>query len=391
MTKPIFMDHQSTTPVDAKVLATMTPFFREDFGNAASKSHGYGTRAEKAVEEARTKITHSVGATSPEEIIFTSGATESDNLAIRGVAEMYRDRGKHIITTAIEHHAVLDTCKFLETQGFKVTYLPVNQEGFISIDQLKKAITKQTILISVIHAHNEIGVIQPIDQIGAIARKHNIFFHTDAAQSVGKIPFNVGRMQVDLASFSAHKMYGPKGIGALYVRKKNPRVRLQPQTFGGGHEQNLRPGTLNTPGIVGFGAAVKLSARGMTEEAKRLTELRERLRKGIMDSLDHVHVNGSLKERLPGNLNLSFAFVEGGTLLKELSEEIAVSSGSACTSASLEPSYVLKALGVSEALEHTSIRFGLGRANTTEEVDFVIRKVVDRVKHLRSQSPLYEQ
>jgi len=366
----------------------MLPYFHERFGNAASH-HAFGSEAHEAVEEARAKLARLINASDPEEIIFTSGATESINLAIKGIAEIYQERGTHIITSAIEHKAGLDTCKHLETRGFHVTYLPVNQEGLLSLDELRAAITKKTVLISVMHANNEIGVIQPVAEIGRIAKERSIFFHCDAAQTAGKIPVDVQAMGIDLLSFSAHKLYGPKGIGALYVRKNNPRVRLAPLVHGGGHERGLRSGTLNVPEIVGFGRAGELAALEMGVEAKRILALRERLRSGIHQKLSDVYLNGSLSHRLPGNLNMSFAFVEGESLLAQISEEIAVSSGSACTSASLEPSYVLKALGVREELAHTSIRFGLGRFNTAEEVDYTVGRVVKVVKRLRASSPIY--
>ncbi|OGX06381.1 MAG: IscS subfamily cysteine desulfurase [Omnitrophica bacterium RIFCSPLOWO2_12_FULL_50_11] len=390
MKLPIYMDHQSTTPVDPAVLEAMLPYLKNEFGNAASRHHSFGWRAQEAVEDARRKIARLIGAEDPAEIIFTSGATESNNLAILGISKMYRERGSHIITTAIEHRAVLDTCKYLETQGFQVTYLPVDKNGLIRLRDLEGALTKKTILITVMYANNEIGVLQPVSEIGRIAKERGAFFHCDAVQAVGKIPVDVGMMNMHLVSISAHKMYGPKGIGALYVRSRKPRVRISPLIHGGGHEHGLRSGTLNVPAIVGFGKAAEVSAQVMEEESKRLLRLRGRLRKGISEKLDEVYVNGSLEERLPGNLNISFAFVEGESLLKGITEEIAVSSGSACTSAAAEPSYVLKALGVSEAFVHTSVRFGLGRFNTEEEVDYTIQKVVEVVKHLRAQSSLYE-
>ena len=382
------MDNQSTTPVDPRVLEAMLPYFMEKFGNAASH-HSFGSQAHGAVEEARRKIARLINASEPEEIIFTSGATESINLAINGIGEMYRERGNHVITSAIEHKVGLDTCKHLETLGFQVSYLSVNREGLISLDELRKAITKKTILISIMHANNEIGVIEPVQEIGKIAKEQGIFFHCDAAQTVGKIPVDVQTIGIDLLSLSAHKLYGPKGIGALYVRKNNPRVRLTSLIHGGGHERGFRSGTLNVPAIVGFGKAVEIAGEEMGAEAKRILALRERLRSGISQKLSDVYLNGSLNHRLPGNLNLSFAFVEGESLLTEISEEIAVSSGSACTSASLEPSYVLKALGVREELAHTSIRFGLGRFNTEEEVDYTIDRAVRVVKKLRANSPIY--
>ncbi len=390
MKLPIYMDNQSTTPVDPRALEAMLPYYKEEFGNAASKSHAFGEHAREAVEEARVKIAHLIHAQA-EEIVFTSGATESNNLAIKGIAEMYRDKGNHIITTTIEHKSILDTCKFLETAGFQITYLAVNNEGLISLEDLQRAITPKTILISVMYANNEVGVLQPVREIGKIAKERGIFFHCDAVQAVGKIPVDVQAMGMDLISISAHKIYGPKGIGALYVRKRNPRVRLVPQIHGGGHEDSLRSGTLNVPAIMGFGKAAEICEREMDGEARRILYLREKLRKGITEKLGDIHINGSLEKRLPGNLNMSFRFVEGESLLNEISEEVAVSSGSACTSANLEPSYVLKALGVGEELAHTSIRFGLGRFNTEEEVNYAIDRVVKVVKRLRAQSPIYSK
>ena len=388
MKKPIYMDYHATTPVDPRVVGAMLPYFTEKFGNAASRSHSYGWEAKEAVDQARRQIAGLIGAT-PEEIIFTSWATESDNLAIKGVAEMYAERGDHIITVATEHKAVLDTCKKLAKRGFKVTYLPVRPDGLIHLDQLRAAITDRTILISVMHANNEIGVLQPIREIGRIARERNVLFHTDATQSVGKIPVDVNADHIDLMSLSGHKMYGPKGIGALYVRHKNPRVQLTAQMDGGGHERGMRSGTLNVAGIVGFGEACAICQREMAEESARLAELRDRLKDRLLAELDEVYVNGSMKHRLPNNLNMSFAFVEGESLLMGLND-VAVSSGSACTSATLEPSYVLKALGVGDELAHTSIRFGLGRFNTAEEIDYVAGRVVEVVTRLRELSPLYE-
>ena len=385
---PIYMDNHATTPVDPRVVEAMLPYFTVQFGNAASRNHSFGWEAEKAVENARAQIANLIGATA-KEIIFTSGATESDNLAIKGVAEMYREKGDHIITMAIEHKAVLDTCKRLQKHGYQVTYLPVNSEGLIDLDDLRRALTPKTILISIMYANNEIGVLQPIAEIGKIAKEHGVLFHTDATQAVGKIPFDVQQFNVDLASLSAHKMYGPKGVGALYVRRRNPRVQLAPIIDGGGHERGMRSGTLNVPGIVGFGKACEIAAAEMASEAERLRQLRDKLMHGLQSQLDEMYVNGSLEHRLPHNLNMSFAYVEGESLLMGISD-VAVSSGSACTSATLEPSYVLKALGVSEDLAHTSIRFGLGRFNTEEEVDYVIARVTEAVKRLRELSPLYE-
>jgi len=385
---PIYMDNHATTPVDPRVVEAMLPYFTNQFGNAASRNHPFGWEAEKAVETAREQIAALIHA-SPKEIIFTSGATESDNLAIKGVAEMYREKGNHIITMVIEHKAVLDTCKRLEKYGYQVTYLPVGKDGRIDLDDLRRAITPKTILISLMYANNEIGVLQPIEEIGRLAKEHKVLFHTDATQAVGKIPFDVEKFNVDLASLSAHKMYGPKGVGALYVRRKNPRVQVAPLIDGGGHERGMRSGTLNVPSIVGFGKACELARAEMPAEMERMRGLRERLQNNLFGRLDEVYINGSLEHRLPNNLNVSFAYVEGESLLMGIND-IAVSSGSACTSATLEPSYVLKALGVGEDLAHTSIRFGLGRFNTEEEVDYVADRVVEAVTRLRELSPLYE-
>lgn len=388
MKLPIFMDNHSTTPVDPRVLEEMLPYFTEDFGNAASRNHPFGWKAEEAVEKGRERIANIVNADA-KEIIFTSGATESNNLALKGVAEMYAEKGDHIITCVTEHKAVLDTCKRLEKLGKRVTYLPVDKYGQIDLDDLRNAITDKTILISIMYANNEVGTLQRIKDIGKIAKEKGVLFHSDAVQAVGKVPVDVHDLNVDLMSLTAHKIYGPKGVGALYVRKKNPRVRLVAQMDGGGHERGMRSGTLNVPGIAGFGKAAELAKEGMAEESKRLAAMRDRLHKGITDRLDEVFLNGHPTERLPNNLNLSFAYVEGESLLMGM-DDIAVSSGSACTSATLEPSYVLKALGVGEDLAHTSIRFGLGRFNTDEEVDYVLNKVVNNVVRLREMSPLYE-
>src|SRR5437868_3199320 len=385
---PIYMDNHATTPCDPRVFEAMSPYFTEIFGNAASRNHRFGWDAEEAVANARKQIADLIGAFS-KEIIFTSGATESDNLAIKGVAEMYYEKGDHIITVVTEHKAVLDTCKKLEKRGFKVTYLPVASDGLISPDDVKNAITDKTILVSVMLANNEIGVIQPIAEIGKLCKERGILFHTDATQGVGKIPFNVNKFNVDLVSISAHKMYGPKGIGALYVRRKNPRVTLVPMIDGGGHERGMRSGTLNVTGIVGLGKACEIAQAEMEEESGRILSLRNKLHKGLVDELPEVFLNGDKAHRLPGNLNVSFAYVEGESLLMGIND-IAVSSGSACTSASLEPSYVLKALGVGEELAHSSIRFGLGRFNTEEEVDYALNRVTDAVNRLRELSPLWE-
>jgi cysteine desulfurase len=382
------MDNHATTRVDPRVVEAMLPYLTEKFGNAASRNHSFGWDAEQAVEAARRQVARVINA-SPKEIIFTSGATESDNLAIKGVAWMNREKGNHIITLPTEHKAVLDSSKRLEKEGFKITYLPVQKDGLLSLDDLRAAITDQTILVTVMAANNEIGVLQPLEEIGRLCRERGVLFHTDAVQAYGKVPLDVEAMNIDLMSISAHKIYGPKGIGALYVRHKNPRVELTPMIDGGGHERGMRSGTLNVPGIVGLGKAAELCAEEMPEESKRMAALRDRLKDGILAQLDGVYVNGSLEHRLPNNLNLSFAYVEGETLLMGMND-VAVSSGSACTSATPEPSYVLKALGVEDELAHTSIRFGLGRFNTEEEVDYVIKRVVETVNRLREFSPLYE-
>jgi cysteine desulfurase len=385
---PVYLDNHATTPVDPRVLDAMLPYFREVFGNSASRNHEFGWKAEEAVENARAQVAKLLNA-SPKEIIFTSGATESDGLAIRGIAEMYREKGNHIITQVTEHKAVLDTCKRLEKEGYEVTYLPVQKDGRIRLDDLRRAITPKTILISIMYANNEIAVVQPINEIGKIAKEKGIFFHTDAVQAVGKIPVDVQKDGIDLLSISAHKIYGPKGVGALYVRRRNPRVQLVAQIDGGGHERGMRSGTLNVPGIVGLGKACELCMNEMAEESVRLKALRDRLTKAIMSQLDETFINGSMEHRLPHSVNISFAYVEGESMLMGIND-VAVSSGSACTSATLEPSYVLKALGVGEDLAHTSIRFGIGRFNTEEEVDYVVNRVVETVQRLRELSPLYE-
>jgi cysteine desulfurase len=385
---PIYFDNHATTQVDPRVVQAMLPYFTEKFGNAASRNHPFGWAGEEAVENARAQVASLIGAT-PKEIIFTSGATESDNLMIKGVAAMYREKGNHIITQAIEHKAVLDTCKRLEKDGFEVTYLPVGKDGRVNPEDVRKAITPKTILITIMYANNEIGVINPIQEIGKIAKEHGIFFASDGVQAVGKIPVDVQKDNIDLLAISAHKIYGPKGVGALYVRRRNPRVQLAAIIDGGGHERGMRSGTLNVPGIVGLGAACEIAQKEMAQESVRLAKLRDRLKAGLEAKLDEVFINGSLEHRLPNNLNMSFAYVEGESLLMGIND-IAVSSGSACTSATLEPSYVLKALGVGEDLAHTSIRFGLGRFNTEEEVDYVTDKMVTVVNKLRELSPLYE-
>ncbi len=386
---PIFMDNHSTTPMDPRVLEAMLPYFVEKFGNSASRNHAFGWEAEEAVENARKQIARLIHADS-KEIVFTSGATESDNLAIKGVVEMYHEKGDHIITSSTEHRAVLDTCKALESKrGVKVTYLPVDKAGMVSPEDVRNAITDKTILITVMMANNEIGTINPIKAIGKVAKEKGILFHCDATQGVGKIAVDVQDMGIDLMSFSAHKLYGPKGVGALYVRKKAPRVRIAAQMDGGGHERGMRSGTLPVPLIVGFGKAVELCEQEMPTESRRLAAMRDRLQTAITSKLEEVYLNGHPAERLPNNLNLSFAYVEGESLLMGL-KEIALSSGSACTSATLEPSYVLRALGVGSDLAHSSIRFGLGRFNTEEEVDYVAKRIIEVVTKLREMSPLYE-
>jgi cysteine desulfurase len=375
---PIYMDNHATTPMDPRVLEEMLPFFVEKFGNSASRNHSFGWAAEEGVETARERIAKLIGATT-KEIIFTSGATESDNLAIKGVAEMYREKGNHIITAVTEHKAVLDTCKRLEKYGYRVTYLPVQKNGLIDMDDLKRAMDDKTILVTIMYANNEIGVLQPVTEIGKLCHERGVIFHTDATQAIGKVPVDVNK----------HKMYGPKGVGALYVRRKNPRVQISAIIDGGGHERGMRSGTLNVPGIVGLGKACAIASEEMAHEAARLSGLRDRLRDRIMNRLDETYINGSMEHRLPGNLNISFAYVEGESLLMGIND-IAVSSGSACTSATLEPSYVLKALGTGDDLAHSSIRFGLGRFNTEAEVDYVADRLVETVERLRELSPLYE-
>ena len=385
---PVYMDNHATTPVDPRVLEEMLPYFQDRFGNAASRNHQFGWTAEEAVDRARRQVAALINA-NPKEIVFTSGATESDNLALKGVAEMYAQKGYHIITCVTEHKAIIDSAKHIEKNGIRVTFLPVDTLGLIDLDQLEAAITDKTILISIMTANNEVGVLQDIKEIGRIAREKGVLFHTDAVQAVGKVGFDVQEMNVDIASISAHKMYGPKGVGAIYVRRRKPRVLLSPIIDGGGHERGMRSGTLNVPGIVGFGKAAELAAEELEEEMARIFQLRERLRTTFEQNLDEVFINGDLKRRVPGNLNMSFAYVEGESLLMGI-DNIAVSSGSACTSASLEPSYVLKALGIGEDLAHTSIRFGIGRFNTEEEIDYVAERVTETVRRLRDLSPLYE-
>jgi cysteine desulfurase len=385
---PIYMDNHATTPLDPRVLEAMMPYMTKVFGNAASRNHSFGWEAEAAVDKAREQIAKLIGATA-KEIIFTSGATESNNLAIKGIAEMYRERGNHIITQVTEHKAVLDTCKRLEKSGYRVTYLPVKADGLIDIEDLKRAIDDKTILVSIMIANNEIGVVQPVAEIGKLCHEKGILFHTDGVQAVGKIPVDVNAMQIDALSLSGHKIYGPKGVGALYVRRRNPRVQISEQINGGGHERGMRSGTLNVPGIVGLGKACEIAGEEMDAEAKREIELRDYLRNKLEKALDYVQVNGNMEHHLPGNLNMSFVYVEGESLLMGIND-IAVSSGSACTSATLEPSYVLKALGLGDDVAHSSIRFGLGRFNTKAEVDYVSDKIIDVVQKLRELSPLYE-
>ena len=388
MKLPIYMDNNSTTRVDPRVVEAMLPYFTEKYGNAASRSHPYGWEAESAVDDAREQIASLIGATE-KEIIFTSGATESNNLALKGVAAMYKKKGNHIVTVPTEHKCVLDTCKRLERDGCDVTYLDVDKYGRVTAEQVRNAITDKTIVVSVMFANNEIGTIQPIAEIGKVCKEKGVLFHTDAVQAVGKVPVDVEAMGIDLLSLTAHKLYGPKGIGALYVRKKNPRVRLEPIIDGGGHERGMRSGTLNVPGIAGLGKACELAQKEMAAESVRLAALRDRLKDKLMSALDETYINGSLEHRLPNNLNISFAYVEGESLLMGIND-VAVSSGSACTSATLEPSYVLKALGAGDDLAHSSIRFGIGRFNTEEEIDYTADKVISVVKKLRELSPLYE-
>jgi len=385
--QPIYLDYQATTPMDARVLEAMMPYFTHKFGNPHSRSHSYGWEAEEAVEKARGQVAKLIGA-DEKEVIFTSGATESNNLAIKGVAEFYRDRRDHIVTTVTEHKCVLDTCRHLEQQGFKVTYLPVQKSGLVDFDRLRAAVTDKTVVVSIMAVNNEIGVIQPLAEIGKICREKGAFFHTDAAQAVGKIPLDVEAMNIDLMSISGHKIYGPKGIGALYVRRR-PRVRLVAMINGGGQERGFRSGTLPTPLCVGLGEAAEICLKEMDSEAKRLKKLQERMLKGLRAKLPEIYVNGDLEHRIPGNLNISFAYVEGESLMMGI-KGLSVSSGSACTSASLEPSYVLRALGVDEELAHTSLRIGLGRFTTEQEVDTAIDELVRHVSRLRAMSPLWE-
>jgi cysteine desulfurase len=387
---PIFMDSQSTTPTDPRVVEAMLPYFTEKFGHPASRNHPFGWEAEAAVDVARERIAKLVSARDPKEIVFTSGGTESINLALKGVAEMYREKGTHIVTTAIEQRATLDTCKRLERQGFTVTYVPVRPDGLVDVDEIEKALTDQTILVSVMFANNEVGTIQDMAAIGKLAKAKGVLFHADATQAVGKTPVNVEAMGIDLLSCTAHLMYGPKGVGALYVRRKAPRVRLAPMMDGGGHERGMRSGTLPVPLIVGFGKAAEICAEVMADESARLARLRDRLQDAILSNVDEAFLNGHPDRRLPHNLNISFAYVEGESVLMGVNKETALSSGSACTSSTLEPSYVIAALGASTELAHSSIRFSLHRFNTEEEVDYVARRTIEVVKRLRDMSPLYE-
>lgn len=383
----IYLDNQATTPCDPRVFEAMAPFFISEYGNPHSRNHAFGWNAEEAVETARGQVAGIINA-DPKEIIFTSGATESNNLAIKGAAHFYKDKKNHIVTCATEHKCVLESCRQLQQEGFEVTYLPVQPNGLVDLDQLRAALTERTLLVSIMAVHNEIGVIQPLAEIGKICRENNVLFHTDAAQAVGKIPLDVEAMHIDMLSISGHKIYGPKGIGALYVRRK-PRVRLKALISGGGQERGMRSGTLPTPLCVGLGKACALAGQERAEEEKRLWKLNQKLYKGITSQLSDVYLNGEGANRIPGNLNLSFAYVEGESLIMGM-KELSVSSGSACTSSSLEPSYVLRALGVTEDLAHTSIRFGLGRFTTEEEIDFAVHRVVASVERLRAMSPLWE-
>jgi len=389
MNLPIYLDYQATTPVDPRVLDAMLPYFNERFGNAASRNHRFGWDAEAAVEKAREDVAALIGA-SPKEIAFTSGSTEAINLALKGAAEMYADKGRHVITSQAEHKAVLDTCKHLEKLGFEVTFLQPDRTGRVEVAAVEAALRPDTMLVALMWANNEVGTLNPVREIGALCHARGVLFFSDATQAAGKVPVDVEADHVDLACLSAHKLYGPKGVGAIYVRRRNPRVRLVAQMDGGGHERGLRSGTLNVPAIVGFGEACRLAKEGLAEEAKRTSELRDYLQRRIFSSLDEVHVNGNLEHRLPNCLNVSFAYVEGESLLMGINDVAAVSSGSACTSASLEPSHVLRAMAVGDELAHSSIRFGIGRFTTREELDFVADRVISAVKRLRELSPLYE-
>jgi cysteine desulfurase len=385
---PIYLDHNATTPCDPRVVEAMIPYFTNSFGNAASRNHPFGWQAEEAVDYAREQVAKLIGA-DPKEIIFTSGATEADNLAIKGVFEMYASKGNHIITCNIEHKAVLDTCKHIEKEGGEVTYLKVNPDGLIDMKELEAAIKPTTILIAIMYANNEIGTVMPMKEISALAKKKGILVFSDATQAVGKIPVDVSKDGIDLMAFTAHKMYGPKGVGALYVRRKNPRVKVTAQMDGGGHERGMRSGTLNVPGIVGFGKACEICMNEMEEETKRLSALRDKLETSLM-KIEEAYINGSTQHRLPHVTNISFKYVEGEGLLMGFNKDIAVSSGSACTSASLEPSYVLKALGLGDDLAHSSLRFGLGRFTTEDQIDYTVEAVTKTVNKLREMSPLWE-
>jgi len=387
---PIFMDAQSTTPCDPRVVEAMLPYFTEKFGHPASRNHPFGWEAEGAVDAARQKLARLLGVRDPKEIVFTSGGTEAINLALKGAAEMYREKGNHIVTTAIEQRAGLDTCKRLERQGFEVTYVPVRPSGLVDVEEVGRAITDRTILVSVMFANNEIGTLQDVAAIGKLAKARGVLFHTDATQAVGKVPVDVEAMGIDLLSCTAHLMYGPKGVGALYVRRRNPRVRLQAMLDGGGHERGMRSGTLPVPLVVGFGRAAEICAEVMPEEGARLARLRDRLQDMILSSVDEAFLNGDPERRLPHNLNISFAYVEGESVLMGLNKETALASGSACTSATLEPSYVIAALGASTELAHSSIRFSLHRFNTEEEVEFAGKRTIEVIGRLRDMSPLYE-
>ena len=389
MKLPIYLDNHATTPVDPRVLQAMLPAYTTAFGNAASRTHSFGHEAQKMVEKGRRQIAELIGAT-PEEIIFTSGTTESDNMALKGIAETYKDRGRHIITQVTEHKAVLDSAKYLQTQGFQVTYLPVDRSGRISLDDLKKAITDETILISIMFANNEIGTVQPIAEIGQIAKEHNIIFHCDAAQATGRIKIDVKELGVDILGFSAHKMYGPKGVGALYVRRRSPQVRMAALIHGGGHERGMRSGTLNVPLIAAFGECCEIAGRELEQEIAHCQKLRDRLESGLKKNLENISVHGHPEHRLPNNLNVSFPYVDAADLMTTITEEIAVSSGSACTSASMEPSFVLRACGIDEIDALTSIRFGVGRFNTEEEIDYTVKRVTEIVRALREMSPVYQ-
>ncbi|RIK62517.1 MAG: IscS subfamily cysteine desulfurase [Planctomycetota bacterium] len=388
MKLPIYMDYNATTPVDPRVLEAMMPYFTQDFGNAASRNHEFGWTAEDAVEKAREQVGAAIGASS-KEIIWTSGATESNNIAIKGVANMYREKGNHIITDVIEHKAVIDPAKYLEQNGFRVTFLPVDKHGMVHPEQVREAMTDETILVSIMHGNNEVGTINPIGEIGKLCKEKDVIFHVDACQTFAKQPIDVETMGIDLLSCSGHKIYGPKGVGALYVRRKRPRVRCEPVIHGGGHERGMRSGTLNVPGIVGMGKAAELCVQSQAEEIARVTRLRDRLKDGLFNRLPEIYLNGHPTERIPNNLNVSFLYVEGESLMMGFSD-IAVSSGSACTSASLEPSYVLKALGLGDDLAHSSIRFSIGRFTTQEEIDYAVERVCAAVEKLREMSPLYE-